>query len=149
MTKRQIVLAAMAPADGDPHSPVQMQKLLFLLDREAAKLINGPNGPRFKFEPYHYGPFDRDIYKVLEKLDADGLVTVRSDGWKRMYALTPKGQKQGDGLFDKLSKPARQYIQDSSSFVRKLDFMQLVSSIYQKYPDMRVNSVLRPSASQT
>ena len=138
MSQDQIVLAALAPAEGAPHSPVQVQKLLFLLDREIPHLIGGTH---FDFVPYNYGPFDKRVYRVLDDLDARGLVTVRSDGWQRTYALTPKGQGTADTIFNELPEPAREYIRRASDFVRSLAFSQLVSAIYKSYPDMRANSV--------
>ena len=140
MKKDEVVLAAMAPAKGKPHSPVQVQKLLFLLDREAKNLVGGPH---FNFVPYNYGPFDKEVYQILRKLDEQGMITIRSEGSLRTYALTPAGQEDGDRILKKLSNQARDYINSVSAFVQKLTFMQLVSSIYQQYPDMRENSVLR------
>lgn len=142
MTKRDLVLAALAPAGGKPHSPVQVQKLLFLLDREAADLVGGPY---FDFQPYDYGPFDKRVYSVLEGLDVAELVTIRSDGWKRSYALTPAGQRKGEQLLEQLPAQAKRYIRRASAFVRELNFIELVSAIYQQYPEMRQNSVIRSS----
>ena len=142
MTGREIVLAALAPVQGKQHSPVQVQKLLFLLDREASQLVDGPH---FNFEPYNYGPFDKAVYQVLDALDEDELVTIRSGGWQRTYALTPTGQNEGDRLLGELSDAAQDYIRRASTFVLKLNFLQLVSAIYKAYPDMRTNSILRSS----
>ena len=140
MTNREVVLAAMAPAQGKQHSPVQVQKLLFLLDREASHLVDGPH---FNFEPYNYGPFDKAVYQVLDELDEDELVTIRSGGWQRTYALTPTGQNEGDRLLGELSDSTKDYIRRVSAFVLKLNFLQLVSAIYKAYPDMQKNSILR------
>ena len=140
MTKREVVLAALAPAHGKQHSPVQAQKLLFLLDREVSQLVDGQH---FNFEPYNYGPFDKAVYQVLDELDEDELVTIRSGGWQRTYALTPTGQNEGDRLLGELSDSAQDYIKRASVFVLKLNFLQLVSAIYKAYPDMQKNSVLR------
>ncbi len=140
MTKREVVLAALAPAQGKQHSPVQAQKLLFLLDREVPQLVDGPH---FNFEPYNYGPFDKAVYQVLDELDEDELVTIRSGGWQRTYALTPTGQKKGDRLMGELSEEDQDYIRRASVFVLKLNFLQLVSAIYKAYPDMQKNSILR------
>ena len=137
---RDIVLAALAPSEGSQYSPVQVQKLLFLIDREAANLIGGPH---FNFVPYNYGPFDSAVYRVLEDLDDEDLVTIRSDSWGRMYALTPPGQKEGERLLDTLPERAHGYIRQASIFVRSLSFSQLVSAIYKAYPEMRKNSVIR------
>ncbi len=140
MTKSEVVLAALAPAQGKQHSPVQVQKLLFLLDREASHLVDGPH---FNFEPYNYGPFDKAVYQVLDELDEDELVTIRSGGWQRTYALTPTGQNEGDRLLGELSDSTKDYIRRVSAFVLKLNFLQLVSAIYKAYPDMQKNSILR------
>ena len=137
---RDIVLAALAPSEGKQHSPVQVQKLLFLIDREAADLVAGPH---FSFVPYNYGPFDSAVYRVLEDLDDHELATVRSDSWRRMYGLTPLGQKEGERLLDTLPEQAQAYIRQASTFVRSLNFSQLVSAIYKAYPEMRKNSVIR------
>ena len=60
LSRENLVLAAFASAGGRRHTPVQAQKLLFLLDREVPSL-----GTPFKFIPYHYGPFDPEVYDVL------------------------------------------------------------------------------------
>ena len=137
---REIVLAALTPAGGKKHSPVQVQKLLFLIDREAANLVSGPH---FDFVPYNYGPFDSTVYRVLDTLDAEELVAIQSDSWRRTYALTPTGQKEGERLLDGLPEAAQIYIQRASTFVRSLTFSQLVSAIYKAYPEMRENSLIR------
>ena len=140
MTQREVVLAALEPAQGKQHSPVQVQKLLFLLDREASEFLGGQH---FNFVPYNYGPFDKAVYQVLDDLDFNELVTIRSGGWQRTYALTPTGQNEGDRLLGKLPNAAQDYIRRASAFVLKLNFLQLVSAIYKAYPDMQKNSILR------
>ena len=92
MTKREVVLAALAPAQGKQHSPVQVQKLLFLLDREASELLGGPH---FNFVPYNYGPFDKEVYQVLNELDFNELVTIRSGGWQRDVCTHSYGAERG------------------------------------------------------
>ena len=72
MTREEFILAAMAPGANYCYSPVQVQKLLFLLDRQIPREVNGPH---FHFEPYHYGPFDSSVYSQLEQL-ANGVSPV-------------------------------------------------------------------------
>jgi uncharacterized protein YwgA len=136
MNRRDFVLAALAPANGGTYSPVQVQKLFFLIDREAAKLTGGPY---FDFRPYHYGPFDKAVYKELEALRDEGLVDIGS----RSYALTSTGQAQGMKFLDSLPKNGREYIIQVAAFVRRLSFSALVSAIYKEYPEMRANSVFQ------
>lgn len=139
-TRGSFVLASMSPAGTGPFSPVQVQKLFFLLDENVAEQTGGQH---FNFEPYDYGPFDKDVYLELETLKEEGLVEILktySHG-SRIYKLTDEGLKTGSGDFDKLSKPVQQYICAVVEFVRSLTFAQLVSTIYEAYPEMRVNSV--------
>jgi len=141
MTQREIVLASLAASNGASHSPVQIQKLLFLIDRNISGHVEGPH---FKFEPYDYGPFDSTVYSVVDELTFSGLIEAVESGrcWKK-FRLTSEGQKIGNSLFESIEAPARKYIYDASKFVLSLSFAALVSAIYEAYPDMKVNSVFR------
>ena len=136
MTRHELVLAALATANGGMYTPVQVQKLFFLIDREAAHLVGGPH---FDFRPYHYGPFDKEVYRALDSLALQGLAISAA----RSYGLTPTGHRQGAALLATLDTRARTYIEEVSAFVRRLSFASLVSAIYKAYPEMRVNSVFQ------
>lgn len=140
MDQQSLVLAALSPAEGAPFSPVQVQKLLFLIDRNIPTHIGGSV---FHFEPYDYGPFDKEVYKVLDLLALTGDVEIINEpgrSWQK-YALTENGQKRGEKILEGMSGTAQSYITEASEFVRKLSFSQLVSSIYRAYPEMKENSV--------
>jgi uncharacterized phage-associated protein len=141
LTREDIVLAALAPAGGATFTPVQVQKLLFLIDRNVAGLLGGPF---FDFEPYHYGPFDKQVYSTLDQLATSGLVEIvaGSGNW-REYRLTQTGLSKGDNLLSQLDSRSADYIRKASEFVRRLSFSRLVSAIYKAYPEMRANSVFQ------
>lgn len=66
LSREQLLVAAMASCPGARYSPVQIQKLIFVVDRELA----GPvGGPFYDFRPYDYGPFDATVYADLEALE--------------------------------------------------------------------------------
>lgn len=134
-----IILAALAPAGGQEHSPVQVQKLLFLLDREVPHFV----GKHFDFVPYNYGPFDPEVYRALDILGGQGLVSISRVDNRNAYALTPAGQRRGEEILSSLPAGARHYIRRVSKFVMDLTFVQLISAIYKAYPEMRANSVFR------
>jgi hypothetical protein len=138
MDRKQIVLAALAPARGAQHSPVQIQKLLFLIDRILPKLVGGPY---FDFQPYHYGPFDREVYRVLDELNQEGLCDVALEWSHRLYRLTVLGQELGEKALERLPEKARESMQKLSGWVLSLTFTELVSAIYKAYPEMRAHSV--------
>jgi len=140
MDRRAMVLAALAPAKGGLFTPVQVQKLFFLIDRTVPTLVGGPH---FNFQPYDYGPFDSDVYNVLEALQRDGMVEI---AWipgspSRRFRLTADGQARADEEFGVLDSKAQDFIGRASAFVRSLSFADLVAAIYKAFPDMKVNSV--------
>ncbi len=140
MNREEIILAALAPAKGTSHTPVQVQKLLFLIDREISDLIDGPH---FNFQPYDYGPFDKAVYDELRKLKNKGHVyIIPEENWQN-YMLTKTGESMGEKILNSLPPIAQDYIERVSEFVRKLTFSQLVSAIYKTYPEMRDNSVFQ------
>ena len=139
--KRDVfMLAAMSSAGSDSFSPVQVQKLFFLLDKNVAKQTGGPH---FAFQPYDYGPFDKDVYGELDQLEEKGLVETIASGGNggRTYRLTNDGYRVGNEAFDGLGEPIQDYIGKTVHFVRTLSFAELVSAIYQAYPEMKKNSV--------
>jgi len=138
--RKQLVLAGLAPADGQFHTPVQVQKLFFLIDRNLATHLGAQF---FGFIPYNYGPFDKAVYETLEELATEGLVTtVPQNNWTA-YGLTEAGQKEGDQILASLAPSVQKYIRDLSAWVRGLTFAQLVSAIYKAYPNMRANSIFQ------
>ncbi|MFL6262195.1 MAG: hypothetical protein ACJ76Y_21070 [Thermoanaerobaculia bacterium] len=141
-SREDIVLAALSPPGGVPHTPVQVQKLLFLIDRNLASLIGGP---KFNFQPLHYGPFDVEVYSTLQDLAKRGLVEITrsSQGNWSEYRLTPRGQSTAKDVLSRLDPRAQNYLERASDFVRNLSFIDLVSAIYKSYPEMRANSVFQ------
>lgn len=136
---------ALFPPGGVPHTPAQVQKLLFLLDRNPADLLGGT---KFNFQPYHYGPYDQDVYSTLADLADQGLVEITQNrgGWHD-YRLTPDGQTRASQLMAGVDERARSYIERLSAFVRSLSFPDLVAAIYKAYPEMRARSVFQGEGS--
>lgn len=142
MDRKGIVLAGLSTGNCGLFTPVQVQKLFFLIDKNLSGRIN--NGQTFfNFEPYNYGPFDKNVYVTLEDLAGDGYVeTVTQESWTS-YRLTQKGQEEGERILSGLSPEEKGYIKEVSDFVRRLSFSQLVSAIYKAYPEMKVNSAFQ------
>jgi hypothetical protein len=133
MNRDEMVLAALtAGGENATFSPVQVQKLLFLIDREAAGLVGGPH---FDFRPYDYGPFDSEVYTSLTALEAGGLVRSTPLSRYRVYSLSLDGYRSGIRVLDTLRPNARAYLTEAATWVRSLSFQQLVAAIYNKYPD--------------
>lgn len=141
MNKKDLVLAGLSASnDVDSYSPVQVQKLFFLIDKNAAQYIEGPH---FNFQPYNYGPFDKGVYEVLEELERENLVEIFRDGNWREYKLTQNGKEIGRKILEQMDSKANKYFLDVSEFVRKHSFSEIVSAIYKAYPEMKENSVFQ------
>ena len=144
INQADVVLAAMAAKNGSVFAPVQVQKMFFLLDRNIADRCGGP---WFDFEPYDYGPFDKEVYRALERWAVAGMVRIDSgaSSSRRTYALTPAGQAKGEAILKGLPNEAQAFMERVSDWVRSMSFAQLVGAIYRAYPDMRENSIFQDS----
>lgn len=127
--------------------PVQLQKSLFLF---AAKVPHEvlPAESRYQFRPYDYGPFSADIYSDAEALESAGLVEISKPPATRyrQYRLTPRGAIAVEGLRRNENPALVNYLQQLVAYTQSISFNQLVASVYDEYPDMKVNSVFRGAA---
>lgn len=142
MSKEELLLAALASAKGSSFSPVQIQKLLFLIDRRIGRDIGGPF---FDFIPYKFGPFDKGIYDSLDLLVKEKFiaeVSTKNSKWKQ-YKLTSSGQSKGEKFLASISRKPHLEVCDLSKYVLKMSFHDLVAAIYRDYPDMQVRSIFK------
>lgn len=141
MDRQEPLLDALA-AEGAyvPFSPAQAQKLLFLIDREASELTDGPH---FNFEPHDYGPIDKEVYDELDDLAENDRVEMQRVGRFRQYVLTPAGHEKGCEEPSKLPESGSTFVRQAAEWVRSVTFQQLIAGIYNQYPEMRVKSIFR------
>ena len=133
----EVVLAAMSVAGTRSLTPVQVQKLFFVLDEEEF-----PDSPYFDFKPYDYGPFDPNVYREIENLGCRGLAEVSlSQHNYRTYRLTEEGHEKGVLALKQMSESTRDYINRLVEWILPLGFGDIVSSIYEAYPKTKENSV--------
>ncbi len=138
--RSDIVTASFAAGGpGAVFDPIRVQKLLFLVDREVSERIGGPH---FDFRPYHYGPFDAVVYRVLGDLATEGDMCVDSAGRYPRYLLTDTGYRRGTAVLDRLPEPVAKYIRNAARWVRLTPYRRMLSAIYRRYPDTAVNSVV-------
>ncbi|MBF5093190.1 hypothetical protein F1643_00640 [Azospirillum sp. INR13] len=141
MNREEIVLAALAAGGENAiFEPVHVQKLLYIIDREAPHLTGGPH---FNFAPYDYGPFDKEVYDTLDRLNCQNTVNIMNNGRYRIYTLNGNGYQVGRNILAQTSPATQKYLQELAYWVKSLPFEKLVSAIYSRYPEMRANSVFR------
>jgi hypothetical protein len=139
LTPKDEVLAALASMPDRSATPVQIIKMLFLIEKQVSERIGGTN---FHFVPYDYGPFDQSVYSELEALRRDGLIEI-IDGRPRIFVLTAEGSTEASKVLARLEPIVVDFFSRLGTWITGLTFSQLVSAIYNKYPEMRANSVFR------
>lgn len=143
MNRRDLLLIVLTCAEGRDYTPAQIQKAMFLLSRQMPHLVQ--QGPGFAFQPYDFGPFDVGVYHEAEALRRDGQAIIAPSGhgnW-RTYAASGEGILRGKHLLNALPPQQADFVRRVSEWVRAQSFNSLVKSIYDAYPDMKVNSIFR------
>jgi len=120
-------------------TPVQVVKMLFLIEEEAK---DGIGGAKFHFVPYDYGPFDQGVYVELNDLARQGLVEI-IESRPRVYRLTELGRAEAAKAMARLDEKFSGLIYKFGKWMSGLTFAQLVTAIYDRYPKMRANSIFR------
>lgn len=143
MDRREIVLTVLTAGKGRAFSPAQIQKAVFLVDKNLPRLVDRGGG--FNFVPYNYGPFDRDVYSEADNLQRDGaaIISPSSNGRWMTYAASDLGIKRGEKLLAQMSVKNRRYVESVAEWVLAQSFGSLVKSIYDLYPKMRANSIFQ------
>lgn len=142
MNRRDALLGILGAAEGRAFSPVQIQKAAFLVDRNLPGLFDAHS--RFAFEPYDYGPFDRDVYVEIGALELQGLANLaRTQGRFTEYSATDQGLVRANEILASMDVHQSDYVRRVVEWVRSLSFARLVKSIYEEYPEMRANSVFQ------
>ena len=129
--------------DGARHrglSPVQLQKILFILGKEFPSDVGQAY---YQFMPYHYGPFDPDVYRDAETLSRRGLATISPAANIRFYSISEDGRQCASQIKAVAPPKAQEYLAAVVAWAQSLTFGQLVKSVYAKYPETSVNSVFR------
>lgn len=144
MDPKDWTLLVIAARNGKPLQPVQLQKSLFLLGRNLS-LRQLQVESFYPFEPYDYGPFCSQVYSDAEGLCFEGFVHIDCpiNLSYRFYSATEEGIVKANELKKILSPETRDYLEKIVEWTSSLSFNDLVSAIYQAYPEMKENSIFR------
>ena len=142
MDRTDWTLLAIAAAEGDRLTPVQLQKALFLIGQTVPSV---DQSNFYSFKPYNYGPFCQTIYADAEDLSARGFISIVSgpgQTWSN-YQITPQGTERAQELLAQLDDHQKNYLKGLISWLKGLSFEQLLSYVYERFPDYAVNSMFR------
>lgn len=143
--RKDILLSIIVAAQGEPISPVQLQKIAFLVGQQFKKEL--PPERYYNFVPYDYGPFCKEIYTDAIDLEKEGYVQINPSPHhtRRLYRATYSSR---DFSLSHIPPELKHYIEEAVEWARSLTFRQLVSSIYKHYPEFGVNSIFSAQPTQ-
>jgi uncharacterized protein YwgA len=145
LTPRQKTLLVFLGADGgEKLDPIRVQKGLFILAEETPPDWL-PSEARYRFEPYHYGPYSSALYSDLDELVHRGYVEttqVLGRSWD-YYSLNSEGARIYQEVSEAMDPKAVEYSRKVREFIGKLSFRKLLTTVYEQYPDYAVNSVFK------
>ena len=139
MKRTDVLLRLLAAADGDRLTPVQLQKVAFLVGMRFRATLPEDY---YSFEKHDFGPFCAQIYRDAEGLASDGLVAIDRNyrgGWNE-YSATSLGRKLD---FQMIPASVSAFLDEKVAWARGLSFRELVREVYRQYPDYRENSVFQ------
>lgn len=138
-----LVLKIMGPVKGR----TRLIKLLFLMKFR----VGLKKEVSFKFRPWIYGPWSKDIIDDLRDLQRDGLIyeipepckesEFKEEKVRYIYTLTPSGNDLTKELAEKISNDALQRLADLRSF-NKMSLNKLLKFVYRNYPSFITNSAI-------
>ena len=138
-------MLAIAQADGEPLLPVQIPKVTFLIGEELGDFTPSDY---YRFYPHWYGPYSAHVARDIEGLAQDGLVTSSlfyyddDKGPACQYAVTLEAESRIKNLTASLCKEASFFVLEAVAWARSNSFTHICRSIYERYPDMAVNTKL-------
>lgn len=143
MEPTQVILAVLA-AGGDEArlDPVQIQHVLFLIDKTVPDAVDGPH---FEFAPSSIGPFDQSVKASLLHLYREGLLSIETASQETLILLTPQGWNEGSAVLTRLEASIGVYLRELFAWVNSHDFRQRLSGIQTRFPDAVTNRIPTPS----
>lgn len=137
--------ASRAAADLPAAAAAQAGVLVTALMKYAFLLQMEGNGGRrlYRFVPYHYGPFAKELYADLEKLQEEGLVTVDNDSEEDKTRIALADPERAEQALAELPDDLKE---DAAAIIDRygnLDHNALLRTVYEKYPAYAKKSRLR------
>ncbi|MFN3919515.1 MAG: hypothetical protein ACK4JF_04415 [Methylohalobius sp.] len=116
-----------------------LMKYVFLLQMEG----NASRRRFYRFIPYHYGPFAKEVYTELEKLKEEGLITVHEDREEEETRIRLTNPTRVEQAIGELPEDLKEDIVSIIEAYGELDHGALLERVYEKYPAYAKKSWLR------
>ena len=144
-SREDIIAAAFSAAGpGAAFDPIQLQHLLFLIDRTVSDRIGGPF---FRFEPHDYGPYDGAIHGLIQEMGAGSTSDNASPPHLR-YLLTDAGRERGEAVLGSLPESVSDYFGRAARWARLMPHRRMFAAMHREHPEIMVNCVVRHTPSR-
>lgn len=142
---RLLLLALILERAGRPENAAQAAVLVTALMKYAFLLQMEGNGRRrfYPFIPHHYGPFAKELYADLERLQADGLVTLDESTGEGKARITLADSAHTEAALADLPDVLKEDVVSILDVYGDLDNKALLRIVYDKYPAYLKRSPLR------
>ncbi len=172
--KTDLILLLLAAPTADPaqrfrcNGVTRLEKLLFLLEHEYE--IVSELSDSFDFEPYHYGPYSKEVYDAVDLLRSLKLLSVEQhevrsgldlgelsesldrtdlgaggEYVEQQVILTESGKAVARVLSRRLSESGKQTLTAVKDRYGAMPLRQLLRYVYDKYEDYTVTSRIKES----
>ena len=88
----------------------------------------------YRFVPYHYEPFAKQVYEDLQGLVRDGVVGMEKDQDEEKTHITLVDMKKADQMLASVSEDVRADVASIVETYGALDHKNLLKVVYKKYP---------------
>jgi len=141
IAERQMVILAMLSSLAQRNRRqvliTALMKYLFLLQ------IEGRARELYRFVPYKYGPFAKEVYDDLEALKNRGLITIPATDEERErteISLQTGQEEEIEQLIQKLPEGVREDAEGVIDLYGELSLKDLLDHVYAEYPEYAVRS---------
>jgi len=150
LSKEEFISILFYLAGGRVKGSTRIHKAVFLVERILGIYV-------FRFEPWKYGPWSRDLEELLRSLEARGLVKVRveapdlasgllGEAPVRVYEASAEFIRAGKEAYRKFTEaePVKAlYLRKLVLSTLSVPLTYLLAYIYSRYPEMIVRSTIR------
>lgn len=116
-----------------------LMKYVFLLQMEGS----ASHRRLYHFVPYHFGPFAKELYDDLKKLQHVGLVRVEADPEEEKTKITLANSARIEEELSALPDDLKQDVATIIDTYGDLDHNALLNAVYEKYPTYASKSRLK------
>lgn len=116
-----------------------LMKYVFLFQMEGS----ASHRRLYHFVPYHYGPFAKELYANLEKLEQDGLISVHKESNEEKTQIRLADPAKAEQILAELPEDFKEDVAAIIETYGDLDHNALLETVYEKHPAYAKKSRLR------